>query len=142
MLAKVVARWAGIEFVVVPYKESKDVFILSSIEDIQVGVEHAQCFDQPCSMRTRPVGAQHHLGRLSTLAAAAPAHPSQFRPQTRGRTSPTHSPQSALEDSLVAMSTILASRYVGGIRAEVERVERQLTTFSDALDQWVQVRPR
>lgn len=40
----------------------------------------------------------------------------------------------------MAMSTILASRYVGGIRSEVERVERQLSTFSDTLDQWVQVR--
>lgn len=48
--------------------------------------------------------------------------------------------QTALEDSLVAMSTILSSRYVGGIRSEVERVERQLSTFSDTLDQWVQVR--
>jgi hypothetical protein len=36
MLAKVVARWGGIEFVVVPYKESKDVFILGAIDDIQV----------------------------------------------------------------------------------------------------------
>ncbi len=40
----------------------------------------------------------------------------------------------------MAMSTILASRYVKGIRGEVERVERQLATFSDTLDQWVQVR--
>jgi hypothetical protein len=38
------------------------------------------------------------------------------------------------------MSTILASRYISGIRAEVEKVERQLSIFSDTLDQWVQVR--
>lgn len=44
-----------------------------------------------------------------------------------------------LEDSLVTMSTILASRFVAGVRAEVEKVERQLNTFSDTLDQWVQV---
>jgi hypothetical protein len=48
--------------------------------------------------------------------------------------------QAALEDSLVAMSTILSSRYVAGIRNEVEKVERQLLNFSDTLDQWVQVR--
>lgn len=48
--------------------------------------------------------------------------------------------QTALEDSLVTMSTILASRFVAGIRPEVEKVERQLNTFSDTLDQWVQVR--
>lgn len=48
--------------------------------------------------------------------------------------------QVALEDSLVTMSTILASRFVAGIRPEVERVEKQLNVFSDTLDQWVQVR--
>lgn len=47
--------------------------------------------------------------------------------------------QVALEDSLVTMSTILASRFVAGIRAEVEKVEKQLNMFSDTLDQWVQV---
>jgi hypothetical protein len=40
----------------------------------------------------------------------------------------------------VTMSTILASRFVAGIRSEVERVEKQLSLFSDTLDQWVQVR--
>lgn len=47
--------------------------------------------------------------------------------------------QIALEDSLVTMSTILSSRFVAGIRPDVEKVERQLTSFSDTLDQWVQV---
>ena len=47
--------------------------------------------------------------------------------------------QVALEDSLVTMSTILSSRFVAGIRPEVEKVERQLNNFSDTLDQWVQV---
>ena len=36
MLSKVVACWAGIEFCIIPYKESKDVFILGPIDDIQV----------------------------------------------------------------------------------------------------------
>jgi hypothetical protein len=45
----------------------------------------------------------------------------------------------ALEDSLVTMSTILASRYVGGIRAEVEKVDRQLAMFAETLEQWMQV---
>jgi hypothetical protein len=48
--------------------------------------------------------------------------------------------QIALEDSLVTMSTILSSRFVAGIRPDVEKVERQLTSFSDTLDQWVQVK--
>lgn len=38
MLAKVVAGWAGIEFSVIPYKESKDTFILGAIDDIQARV--------------------------------------------------------------------------------------------------------
>ena len=38
LLAKVVSKWADIEFGVLPYKELKDVFILGGIEDVQVGV--------------------------------------------------------------------------------------------------------
>ena len=52
---------------------------------------------------------------------------------------PVCTTQVALEDSLVTMSTILSSRFVGGIRTEVEKVERQLNLFADTLDQWVQV---
>ncbi|GFR44385.1 hypothetical protein Agub_g5605 [Astrephomene gubernaculifera] len=81
LLAKVSNKWVDLEFNVIPYKESKDVFILGGIEDIQI----------------------------------------------------------ALEDSMVTMSTILASRFVAGIRPEVEKVERQLTLFADTLDEWVAV---
>lgn len=38
----------------------------------------------------------------------------------------------------MTMSTILSSRFVAGIRTEVERVERQLNLFADTLDQWIQ----
>ncbi len=48
--------------------------------------------------------------------------------------------QVALEDSLVTMATILASRFVAGIRADVEKVDKQLATFAETLDQWMQVR--
>lgn len=44
-----------------------------------------------------------------------------------------------MEDSQVTMSTILASRFVGGIRSEVEKVEKQLSLFSETLDEWVAV---
>jgi dynein heavy chain len=47
--------------------------------------------------------------------------------------------QAALEDSQVTMATILASRFVSGIRSEVEKVERQLALFSETLDEWVAV---
>jgi dynein heavy chain len=40
---------------------------------------------------------------------------------------------------MVTMSTILASRFVTGIRPEVEKVERQLTLFADTLDEWISV---
>lgn len=40
---------------------------------------------------------------------------------------------------MVTMTTILSSRFVGGIRPEVEKVERQLTLFAETLDEWVQV---
>lgn len=36
LLAKVTAKWAGIEFCVIPYKDSKDVYILGALDEIQV----------------------------------------------------------------------------------------------------------
>jgi dynein heavy chain len=36
LLAKVTTKWAGIEFSVIPYKDSKDVYILGAIDEIQV----------------------------------------------------------------------------------------------------------
>jgi len=45
----------------------------------------------------------------------------------------------ALEDSMVTMTTILSSRFVGGIRAEVEKVEKGLNLFSETLDEWLNV---
>ncbi|KAG1670781.1 hypothetical protein FOA52_014009, partial [Chlamydomonas sp. UWO 241] len=79
LLTKVVSKWADVEFVAIPYKEQKDVYILGGIEEVQI----------------------------------------------------------ALEDSMVTMSTILASRFVGGIRHDVEKVERQLNLFSETLDEWL-----
>eukprot|EP00878_Enallax_costatus_P024947 GHUV01026655.1.p1 GENE.GHUV01026655.1~~GHUV01026655.1.p1 ORF type:complete len:285 (+),score=109.46 GHUV01026655.1:1668-2522(+) len=38
LLAKVTSKWAAIEFSVVPYKDSKDVFILGAIDEIQVRI--------------------------------------------------------------------------------------------------------
>ena len=47
--------------------------------------------------------------------------------------------QTALEDSMLTMATILSSRFVAGIRGEVEKVEKQLNLFSDTLDEWLGV---
>lgn len=81
MLHKVQGKWTATEFTVLNYKESKDVFILGGIEEVQV----------------------------------------------------------VLEDSMVTMSTILSSRFVGGIRAEVEKVERNMALFSETLEEWLNV---
>ena len=45
----------------------------------------------------------------------------------------------ALEDSMVTMTTILSSRFVAGIRDEVEKVEKNMNVFSDTLDEWLAV---
>jgi dynein heavy chain, axonemal len=42
-----------------------------------------------------------------------------------------------LEDSQVGLQTILASRFVGGIRTEVEEWEKKLSTLSEVLDEWL-----
>jgi dynein heavy chain len=42
-----------------------------------------------------------------------------------------------LEDSQVALQTILASRFVGGIRDEVEEWEKKLSLLSEMLDEWL-----
>lgn len=46
LLAKVTTKWAAIEFSVIPYKDSKDVYILGAIDEIQVNKqadERVQC---------------------------------------------------------------------------------------------------
>ena len=42
-----------------------------------------------------------------------------------------------LEDSQVALQTILASRFVGGIRTEVEEWEKKLSLLSEMMDEWL-----
>ncbi|KAJ3105519.1 Dynein heavy chain 6, axonemal [Phlyctochytrium planicorne] len=79
MLAKVVKTWNEAEFLVIGYRDSKDVFILGSIDDIQ------------------------------TL----------------------------LEDSQVTIATIKGSRFIGPIKSEIERWDKQLSLFADTLDAWL-----
>lgn len=42
MLSKVVKCWSEAEFIVTPYRDSKDVFIIGSVEDIQTLLEDSQ----------------------------------------------------------------------------------------------------
>ncbi|KAG1666392.1 hypothetical protein FOA52_006501 [Chlamydomonas sp. UWO 241] len=43
-----------------------------------------------------------------------------------------------LEDSLMTVGNIQASRFVTGIASEVEKAERSLRVFSDTLDEWLE----
>ena len=81
MLTKVQDVWRDFEFVLNPYKESKDIFVLGGIDEVQA----------------------------------------------------------ALDDSMVTIGTIMASRFVGGIRPEVERMETNLRCLQDVLDEWLAV---
>jgi len=47
--------------------------------------------------------------------------------------------QALLDDSMVTMGTITASRFVAGIRTEVDKMEGALQLFSETLDEWLQV---
>ena len=79
MLTRIVKLWNEAEFVVAPYRDYKDVFILGSVEDIQ------------------------------TL----------------------------LEDSLVTIATIKGSRFIGPIKTEVDKWDKQINLFAESLDAWL-----
>jgi len=81
LLNKVSDRWNSVDFDVRPYKESKNDYILGSVEDIMA----------------------------------------------------------TLEDSMMTMMTITSSRFVAGIREQVDSMEAKLRVFSETLDQWLEV---
>lgn len=151
LLAKVVAKWAEIELSVIPYKDSKDVYILGSIDNVQVR-------QWLCYLHSNSPASACWLHALSELhcflwrAVSSPAAKASTECRHRQNVWPACAViaptywvlvscvlQAALEDSLVTMSTIMSSRFVAAIRSEVEKVERQLNNFSKTLDQWVQV---
>ena len=47
--------------------------------------------------------------------------------------------QALLDESMMTIGTILASRFVGGIRNEVEKMENQLRSVQRVLDEWLGV---
>ncbi|KAG3118423.1 Dynein heavy chain 6, axonemal [Phytophthora idaei] len=81
MLKKVTDAWATTEFEVKPYKESKDVFVLGSVEEVTA----------------------------------------------------------KLDDSIVTISTIMGSRFIGAIQEEVEGWRKKLVTLQETLDEWLLV---
>ncbi|KAJ8609534.1 hypothetical protein CTAYLR_006022 [Chrysophaeum taylorii] len=79
MMEKVTKQWEAAEFIVLEYKDVKDLYILGDVSE--------------------------------NIAA--------------------------LDESLVTVNTVLGSRYVGGIRAFVEKWRRDLMLFQDTLDEWL-----
>jgi hypothetical protein len=43
-----------------------------------------------------------------------------------------------LDESFVMMASITSSRYVGGVRGEVNKLENSLKLFSNTLDEWLE----
>ena len=78
-MTKVSQIWRDLSFEVLPYKDSKDIFILGSVEEIQV----------------------------------------------------------QLDDSLVAISTIMASRFGGEIRKKVTQWQQNLILLGETLEEWL-----
>ncbi|XP_030047949.1 dynein axonemal heavy chain 6 [Microcaecilia unicolor] len=79
ILKKVEDSWKTTEFITVPHRDSKDVFILGGTDDIQV----------------------------------------------------------LLDDSIINISTIASSRYVGPIKTRVDEWQKQLSLFNQSLDEWL-----
>ncbi|KAL3130872.1 hypothetical protein ABBQ38_000201 [Trebouxia sp. C0009 RCD-2024] len=46
--------------------------------------------------------------------------------------------QTVLEDSLATMATICSSRFVAGVRGDVDRMSQSLRLFNDTLDEWLE----
>uniref|UniRef100_A0A7M4FA16 Dynein axonemal heavy chain 6 n=1 Tax=Crocodylus porosus TaxID=8502 RepID=A0A7M4FA16_CROPO len=79
MLKKVEDAWKTTEFIVLPHRDSKDVFILGGTDDLQV----------------------------------------------------------LLDDSTITVATIASSRYVGPLKARVDEWQKQLSLFSQTLEEWL-----
>ncbi|XP_078448652.1 dynein axonemal heavy chain 6 [Lampetra planeri] len=79
ILKKVEDGWKTAEFVVLPHRDSKDVFILAGTDEIQI----------------------------------------------------------LLDDSIINISTITSSRYVGPIKSRVDEWQRQLLLFNQTLEEWM-----
>ena len=81
LLDKVKTSWATAEFALSSFKEQKDVYILTGVDEVQA----------------------------------------------------------MLDESMMTIGTILASRYVSGIRNEVEKMESALKSLQAVLDEWLGV---
>uniref|UniRef100_A0A4X2L0J5 Dynein axonemal heavy chain 6 n=1 Tax=Vombatus ursinus TaxID=29139 RepID=A0A4X2L0J5_VOMUR len=79
ILKKVEDSWKTTEFIVLPHRDAKDIFILGGTDDIQV----------------------------------------------------------LLDDSIINVSTIASSRYVGPLKSRVDEWQKQLALFNQTLEEWM-----
>ncbi|CAK9798189.1 Dynein axonemal heavy chain 6 [Anthophora quadrimaculata] len=57
MLQKVVDTWENLKFIIIPYKEGKDVFILGSLEEIQTAMDES-------NINLQTINASRHVGPI------------------------------------------------------------------------------
>ncbi|XP_047348170.1 dynein axonemal heavy chain 6 [Vespa velutina] len=57
MLAKVEDLWKDLEFIIIPYKESRDVFILGSLEEIQLALDES-------NINIQTIAASRYVGPI------------------------------------------------------------------------------
>ncbi|KAI4494191.1 hypothetical protein M0802_009060 [Mischocyttarus mexicanus] len=57
MITKVEDIWKNLEFIIVPYKETKDIFILGSLEEIQLALDES-------NINIQTIAASRHVGPI------------------------------------------------------------------------------
>ncbi|CAL7933549.1 unnamed protein product [Xylocopa violacea] len=60
MLKKVVDIWENLKFIIIPYKEGKDVFIIGSLEDIQTAMDES-------NINLQTINASRHVGPIRPI---------------------------------------------------------------------------
>lgn len=60
MLQKVIDTWENLKFIVVPYKEGKDVYIIGTLEEIQLAMDES-------NINLQTVNASRHVGPIKHL---------------------------------------------------------------------------
>ncbi|XP_031370421.1 dynein heavy chain 6, axonemal isoform X2 [Apis dorsata] len=60
MLQKVIDTWENLKFIIVPYKEGKDVYIIGTLEEIQLAMDES-------NINLQTVNASRHVGPIKPL---------------------------------------------------------------------------
>ena len=60
MLKKVIDTWENLKFIIVPYKEGKDVFIIGTLEEIQIAIDES-------NINLQTINASRHVRFIQPL---------------------------------------------------------------------------